>query len=93
MEESTARTPAFRLWRAEIGSRPLSQDDLTGVSSRGHGLVNTRSDTLPEGGPLVEQVRDDGEGDEGEDDTDQGPGHHVHGVVEVVADPGEADPE
>ena len=49
--------------------------------------------TLPEWGSFVEQVSYDGERDQGENNSDQGPGNNIHGVVEVVADSGKTDPE
>ena len=48
---------------------------------------------LPEGGALVEQVRYHTQGDQSKGDPDHSAGDYVVGVVEVVADAGEADPE
>ena len=48
---------------------------------------------LPEGGALVEQVCYHTQGDQSKGDPDHSAGDYVVGVVEVVADAGEADPE
>ena len=48
---------------------------------------------LPEGRTLVEQVRYHNQGDQSKGDPDHSAGDYVVGVVEVVADASEADPE
>ena len=55
--------------------------------------VVARWKTLPEWGSFVEQVCYDGQRDQGEDNSDQSSGNNIHGMVEVVADSGETDPE
>ncbi len=64
---------------------------VQGVQRRRRGQVLVRLE-LEDAGP-VEQVQQDEEVDGGEEDADQGAGHHVHRVVLVVGDARQADVE
>ena len=43
--------------------------------------------------PLVEKVTNDANGDQGKDDANYCPSSNIHWVMEVVTNPGEADPK
>ena len=47
----------------------------------------------PEGRPFVEHIRNDHEGDEGKSHSNNSTCENIHGVVEIVTDSCQADPE
>ena len=62
------------------------------VFDEGPALGLGGGDALPEGGLLVVDPRDQDDGDT-HDDPHQGPGQHIHGVVEIVTHPGQRYPK